>query len=258
MTVAGTRAVVTGAGNGIGRALATRLAADGATVVVNDLDGGAAEQVASAIGGIPLPGDAASEGGLATLVDQAHDRLGGIDSWFANAGIDVGRGLEASESDWALAHEINVMAHVRAARLLLPEWLERGRGRFVVTASAAGVLTMLGSPVYSVTKHGAVAFAEWLSATYRHRGIDVHAICPQGVNTRMYDNLGNLQQLVGRDTVVEPEQVADECMRSIALDRFFVLPHAEVGRYYAARAAAPDRWLRQMNKVQQQLEGRAS
>nr|BFE74653.1 hypothetical protein GCM10020092_079540 [Actinoplanes digitatis] len=190
MPVVGQRVVVTGAGHGIGRALATRLAAEGAQVVVNDLDAAAATRVADDIGGHAVIGDAASEAGVTALVDAARHHLGGIDIWFANAGIDRGEGLQASEADWAAALDVNVLAHVRAARLLVPEWLERGAGRFVVTASAAGLLTMLGSPTYSVSKHAAVAFAEWLSATYRHRGVVVQAICPQGVRTRMLDNAG--------------------------------------------------------------------
>ncbi len=146
------------------------------------------------------------------------------------------------------------MAHVRAARLLVPDWVERGEGRFVVTASAAGLLTMLGSPAYSVSKHGAVAFAEWLSATYRHRGIAVHAICPQGVRTRMYEEAGPLQVLLDRDAVLEPEEVADALWAAIIDGRFYVLPHPEVARYYAHRAASPETWLATMNRLQVALE----
>jgi len=246
--------VVTGAGHGIGRALATRLAAEGARVVVNDLDAAAATRVADEIGGHAIAGDAASEAGVTALVDAARQHLGGIDIWFANAGIDRGEGLHASEADWAAALEVNVLAHVRAARLLVPEWLERGAGRFVVTASAAGLLTMLGSPTYSVSKHAAVAFAEWLSATYRHRGVVVQAICPQGVRTRMLDNAGPLRELLGHDAAVTPEDVAEAMWQALADDRFLVLPHPEVAGYYANRAAQTDRWLAGMNKLQRRLE----
>ena len=254
MPVQGQRVVVTGAGHGIGRALATRLAAEGARVVVNDLDAAAATQVADEIGGQAVAGDAASEAGVTALVDAARQHLGGIDIWFANAGIDRGEGLHASEADWAAALEVNVLAHVRAARLLVPEWLERGAGRFVVTASAAGLLTMLGSPTYSVSKHAAVAFAEWLSATYRHRGVVVQAICPQGVRTRMLDNAGPLRELLSHDTAVTPEDVAEAMWQALADDRFLVLPHPEVAGYYANRAAQTDRWLAGMNKLQRRLE----
>jgi len=170
--------VVTGAGGGIGAALARKAAAEGARVVVNDLTLESIEGLAAEIGGVAIAGDAASEAGVAALVGQAREALGQIDVFFANAGVERGVGLDASEADWDLALNVNVMAHVRTARLLVPEWVERGEGRLVVTASAAGLLTMLGSPAYSVSKHGAVAFAEWLYATYRHKGVHVHAICP--------------------------------------------------------------------------------
>jgi len=252
--LAGQGVVVTGAGRGIGRALATRLAAGGARVVVNDLDADAVRSVADEIGAHPVPGDAASADGAAAVVAAAREHLGGIEAWFGNAGVERGQGLAASEDDWALAHEVNVMAHVRAARLLLPEWLERGRGRFVVTASAAGLLTMLGSPTYSVSKHAAVAFAEWLSATYRHRGIVVQALCPQGVRTRMLEQSGPLKELLSHDAALTPEQVAEEVWAAAADDRFLVLPHPEVAGYYAGRATDTDRWLGGMNRLQQALE----
>ncbi|MEH0843501.1 SDR family oxidoreductase [Micromonospora sp. CPCC 205711] len=246
--------VVTGAGHGIGRALATRLAAEGARVVVNDLDAEAANRVAEEIGGHPAPGDAATEQGVAALVETARGHLGGIDVWIGNAGIDRGDGLRATEEDWAASHEVNVMAHVRAAQLLLPGWVDRGSGRFVVTASAAGLLTMLGSPTYSVSKHACVAFAEWLSATYRHRGVVVQAICPQGVRTRMLDKAGPLQELLSHDAALTPEDVAEAMWQALHDDRFLVLPHPQVASYYAHRAADTDRWLDGMNKLQRRLE----
>lgn len=246
--------VVTGAGRGIGRALAARFAGAGARVVVNDVDAAAVEEVAAEIGGYAVPGDAASERGVADLVAAARERFGDIDTWCANAGIDVGRTLTASEEEWAAGLEVNLLAHVRAARLLVPGWAERGSGRFVVTASAAGLLTMLGAPVYSVTKHGALAFAEWLSATYRHRGVRVHAICPQGVNTRMLHESGSVKELLTHDRQLEPEDVADALWQAVEEDRFLVLPHPEVAGYYTARATDPDRWLTGMNRIQQHLD----
>jgi NAD(P)-dependent dehydrogenase (short-subunit alcohol dehydrogenase family) len=249
--------VVTGAGSGIGRAIAHRLAADGFRVVVNDLDEAAAETVAGEIGGTAVPGDAASGEGVAALVEQARELLGQIDIWCGNAGVERGRGLDTSEADWALGLEVNILAHVRAARLLVPDWVERGHGRFLITASAAGLLTMLGSPAYSVSKHGAVAFAEWLSATYRHRGVVVQAICPQGVRTRMLDEAGALQHLLAHDRALTPEEVADAVREALNHDRFLVLPHPQVAGYYAQRATDPDRWLGGMNRIQQRLEGEA-
>ncbi|MCM1938555.1 SDR family oxidoreductase [Streptomyces sp. G3] len=241
--------VVTGAGGGIGAALARRFAAEGARVVVNDLDAGRAKAVADEIGGIAVPGDASA------IVTEARDALGGtVDVYCANAGVGCGGSEAAEESVWAQAWDVNVMAHVRAAHALLPDWLERGSGRFVSTVSAAGLLTMIGAAPYSVTKHGAYAFAEWLSLTYRHRGIKVHAICPQGVRTDMLASTGSAGDLVLRPTAIEPGDVADALFRGIEEDRFLILPHPEVAGYYQARAADPDRWMRGMNRVQRQWE----
>lgn len=247
--VQGAGVVVTGAGGGIGAALARRFAAEGARVVVNDLDAERAEAVADEIGGIAVPGDAS------LIVGDARDALGGtVDVYCANAGVASGGSEAAGEAVWALAWDVNVMAHVRAAEVLLPGWLERGSGRFVSTVSAAGLLTMIGAAPYSVTKHGAYAFAEWLSLTYRHRGIKVHAICPQGVRTDMLAATGSAGDLVLQPTAIEPEAVADALFEGIEEDRFLILPHPEVAGYYQARAATPDRWLSNMNHIQQKWE----
>ncbi|MFF7186866.1 SDR family oxidoreductase [Streptomyces sp. NPDC008222] len=241
--------VVTGAGGGIGAALARRFAAEGARVVVNDLDAGRAKAVADEIGGVAVPGDAS------TIVTEARDALGStVDIYCANAGLGSGGTEAAGEDVWAQAWDVNVMAHVRAARALLPAWLERGQGRFVSTVSAAGLLTMIGAAPYSVTKHGAYAFAEWLSLTYRHRGLKVHAICPQGVRTDMLTASGSAGELVLVPTAIEPADVADALMKGIAEDRFLILPHSEVAAYYQARATEPDRWLTNMNHLQQKWE----
>ncbi|KUJ67252.1 dehydrogenase [Streptomyces albus subsp. albus] len=248
-TVRGAGVVVTGAGGGIGAALARRFAAEGARVVVNDLDGAKARGVAEEIGGTAVPGDASH------IVPAASDALGGtIDIYCANAGIAPVGGPEAAEETWADAWDVNVMAHVRAARQLLPGWLERGEGRFVATVSAAGLLTMVGSAPYSVSKHAALAFAEWLSVTYRHRGVRVHAVCPQGVRTDMLRSTGTTGELVLEPTAIEPEEVADAVFAGMAEDRFLILPHPEVGRFYAARATATDRWLAGMNEIQRTVE----
>jgi len=241
--------VVTGAGGGIGAALARRFAAEGARVVVNDLDAAKAAAVADEIGAVAVPGDASA------IVAEARDALGGtIDVYCANAGLGSAGTEAADEKVWELAWDVNVMAHVRAAHELLPGWLERGSGRFVSTVSAAGLLTMIGAAPYSVTKHGAYAFAEWLSLTYRHRGLKVHAICPQGVRTDMLDATGSAGDIVLRPTAIEPDDVADALFKGIEEDRFLILPHPEVAGYYRARAAEPDRWLTNMNHIQQKWE----
>jgi len=250
---AGSTAVVTGAAGGIGRAISERLSSGGFELVMADLDP-AVEQVARRLGAVAFVGDCASEAGVTALVSAAHSGLGRIDVFFANAGTDVGRGLDTPDAQWATALEVNVMAHVRAARALVPEWLEQGGGRFVVTASAAGLLTMLGSAPYSVSKHGAVAFAEWLRATYGHRGIVVQAVCPQGVRTRMLDDAGPLKDLLSRDGALDPEEVAEDVWRALDGDAFFVLPHPAVAGYYAQRAEHPDAWLSGMQRLQAKLD----
>jgi NAD(P)-dependent dehydrogenase (short-subunit alcohol dehydrogenase family) len=253
--------VVTGAGRGIGRALAARMAAEGARVVVNDLDADHARAVADEIGGTPAPGDVSTAEGVRALVDGATDALGRVDVFFANAGIDGGGGaaggdsLQTPDDVWDRIVDVNVMAHVRAARELVPRWLADGQGgRFVVTASAAGLLTMIGSAPYSVTKHAAVGFAEWLSVTYGARGVDVHAICPQGVRTQMLEDAGPLQELLSRDQALEPADVAEAFVAALDEGRFLVLPHPEVAGYYAARAADTDRWLAGMRRLQQKVD----
>jgi hypothetical protein len=223
-TLAGKGSVVTGAGHGIGRALAARLAAEGARVVVNDVDEAACHTVADELGAVPAAGDCSSEAGVAAILDVAEQHLGRVDVYLANAGIDRSvsperpDSLQAPDEVWAEMLEVNVMAHVRAARLLVPRWLaDGGGGRFVVTASAAGLLTM---------------------------------ICPQGVQTRMLEQAGPLKDLLSHDDVRTPEEVADAWVASLADDRFLVLPHPEVGDYYARRAQDTDRWLAGMRKLQ--------
>ncbi|MFT3662606.1 MAG: SDR family oxidoreductase [Gordonia sp. (in: high G+C Gram-positive bacteria)] len=250
-------AVVTGAGNGIGAAVAVALARRGMRVVVADLDSAGVVRTVESItaaGGVAVgaPGDAASAEGVAALIARATSSFGRISLWFGNAGIIGGAGLETPDDEWARALDVNVMAHVRAARILIPEWLESGGGRFVVTASAAGLLTMLGAPSYSVSKHGAVAFAEWLGATYRHRGIVVQAVCPQWVRTDLIDDVPD--SLLSTAAVLTPERVAEIVVEKLDGDEFLILPHPEVAKYYAARATDTDRWLAGMNALQQHTE----
>lgn len=253
MYASGATAVLTGAAGGIGRAIANRLAAEGFRLVLADRDP-EVESVAAALDATAVVGDCATEAGVTRLVDTAWADLGRVDVFFANAGTDVGRGLDTPDAEWATALEVNVMAHVRAARLLVPRWLDGGGGRFVVTASAAGLLTMLGSAPYSVSKHGAVAFAEWLRVTYGHRGVVVQAICPEGVKTRMLDEAGPLRDLLNRDRALEPEEVADVVWRALQGNDFLVLPHPEVAGYFRARATDPDAWLAGMGRLQAKLD----
>src|SRR3954447_3623103 len=187
MELNGRVAVVTGGASGIGRALARRVAADGARVVVADIDGDGAGAVASAIGDVAVGVrcDVSLDADVGALINRAEDAFGPVDVFFANAGIGSGSGLDADDAVWEASWGVNVSAHVLAARRLVPGWVERGEGYFVSTASAAGLLSQIGDAPYSVTKHAAVGFAEWLSLTFGDRGVRVSCLCPMGVNTAM-------------------------------------------------------------------------
>jgi len=242
-------AIVTGGGNGIGRAIALRLAAEGLGVVVADLAGDAAAAVAEQTGAPAWVGDCAGQDGVAALIAAAEERFGRIDVFVANAGIDSGAGLDTPDEVWRRVLDVNLMGHVHAARAMVPRWLADGQGgRFVVTASAAGLLSMVGNAPYSVSKHAAVAFAEWLSLTYRDLGVVVQALCPQGVRTAMLQDLGPVQPLLHQGSLA-PEEVADVLWQAMQGEKFLVLPHPEVAGYYAARATSPDSWLTGMNRL---------
>lgn len=254
--------VVTGAGRGIGLALAQRFHAGGARVVLVDLEAPTAQ--AAALGGhaLALAADVATEVGNAEMVERARQAFGPIDLFFANAGVGVGAGpLDTPEDDWALAFDVNVHAHRWAVKYLLDEWLARGDGYFCSTASAAGLLTQLGSAPYSLTKHAAVAFAEWMSITYGDRGVKVSCLCPQGVNTAMLhagDDAGvGIASSVVRaaGAVLEPAEVAEITAQAIADEAFLILPHPEVAEFVTRRAGDPARWMAAMRRIQAKLLG---
>ncbi|MBA6437036.1 SDR family NAD(P)-dependent oxidoreductase [Streptomyces sp. GMR22] len=248
----GATVVVTGAGRGIGAALARRFAAEGARVAVNDRHLDRAEAVAAEIGGTALPGNASD-----ALVPTALRLLGGtVDIYCANAGIAPAGGPELPDEQWEAAWDVNLMAHVRAARDLLPHWLERGRGRFVSIASAAALTTMIGAAPYAVSKHAALAFAEWLSVTYRHRGIDVHAVCPRGVRTAMRRQAGATRGMLLTSVPIGPDEVAEAVLKGIADERFLILPHPEVAEHAASRGDDRERWLCDTNQLQRRQEAR--
>ena len=250
--------MVTGAGGGIGAALARRFAADGAEVIVNDLDPVAAHAVASDIGGLAVPGDAGNEADTRRLVDVAWAELGGIDLFCANAGV-LSAGDETTPDEiWTRDWTVNVMSHVFVTRALLPRWLDQGSTkRLLLTVSAAGLLSLLGSAPYAVTKHAALAYAEWLRATYAHRGLIVQALCPQGVRTDMLTRggeRGSPSAALLAEGALEPGEVAAIVAKALEGDSFLILPHAEVADYYKLRAADTDRWLSGMNKMQRAFE----
>jgi NAD(P)-dependent dehydrogenase (short-subunit alcohol dehydrogenase family) len=250
------RVVVTGAGGGIGAALARRFAADGARVVINDRNPAAAEAVAAEIGGRAVAGDVADEADVQRLVDTAWDELGGIDLFCANAGVLSSGTQDAPDDVWLRDFGVNVLSHVYVSRALLPRWLDTGeQKRLLLTVSAAGLLTLLGSAPYAVTKHAALAYAEWLRVTYAHRGLIVQALCPQGVNTDMMRTGGDsASKALLAEGALEPEEVAAVVAKALEGTGFLILPHPEVAEFYRRRATDPDRWLGGMNKIQRSFE----
>lgn len=259
MKLSGRTVVITGAAGGIGRALARRCLAAGARVAVTDLRSESLRPLEQELGAghLALAANIADEPQLRRLLDAVHSELGPVDVFFANAGVAVGGDpLGTPDEVWEQAFAVNVRAHIYAARLLLPGWLERGEGYFVATASAAGLLTQIGSAPYSVSKHAAVAFAEWLSVTYGHRGVRVSCICPMGVRTPMLEGAGEggLESLAARVVrnagVIEPEDVASATVEAIEQERFLVLPHPEVLKFFQRKATDYDRWLEGMRQLQ--------
>jgi len=248
--------VVTGGGNGIGRALCRRFAAEGARgVVVADVEREAAEVVATEIGGIAVETDVRREEDVARAAARATEVYGPIDLFCSNAGIGVPGGVEASDEDWQRIWEINVRAHIYAARAVLPAMLARGQGYLLQTASAAGLLTQIGSAAYAVTKHAAVALAEWLAMTHGDAGIKVSCLCPQGVRTRMLmgENMSSTANFLVEGSV-SPEDVAGAVVKGLDEERFLILPHPEVAEYFRRKADDHDRWLRGMRRLQTQVK----
>ena len=253
MLIADKVIVVTGGANGIGAALCRRFAADGAkAVVVADIDAEAATRLAAEVGGHAVRTDVTREAELQHLVGDVISRHGAIDLFCSNAGIAVDGGEETSDADWARCWNVNVMAHVLAARAVLPGMLARGTGYLLQTVSAAGLLTHIHSASYAVTKHASLAFAEWLAITYGDRGIGVSVLCPQGVRTDMLRRAAAGGRTFLLDSALEPEQVADVVVKGLADERFLILPHPEVAEYFRRKAGDYDRWLRGMRKLRTQ------
>jgi NAD(P)-dependent dehydrogenase (short-subunit alcohol dehydrogenase family) len=252
MQVSGKVIVVTGGGNGIGRALCRRFAAERAkAIVVADVNGAAARQVADEVGGTAASTDVSREAEVAALVAETIARHGAIDLFCSNAGIAINGDEHTPDAEWSRCWDVNVMAHVYAARAVIPHMLARGGGYLLQTVSAAGLLSHPQSATYAVTKHASLAFAEWLSMTYGDRGIIVSALCPQGVRTDMLRRAeaeGTRRSFL-LDSALEPEQVADDVVKGLEAERFLILPHGEVAEYVRRKAADPDRWLRGMRRL---------
>ncbi|MFZ9674296.1 MAG: SDR family oxidoreductase [Ilumatobacteraceae bacterium] len=273
MDLNGAGTVVTGASGGIGDALVRRFHAAGAKVVASDVNADGITALATELNAVrphsvlAVVADVSTEEGNRELVAVSRqflesDQGPGLDLFFANAGIGGGTLLESTtESQWDLAFAVNIHAHRWAMKHLVADWLARGRGYFCSTASAAGLLSQIGSGPYSVTKHAAVAFAEWVSITYGDRGIKVSCLCPQGVNTNMLrqsDDSGfagatNVVRAAG--VVLEPSDVAEVVATAIAEERFLILPHPEVADYEQRKAADRERWLAGMRKLQARVFG---
>lgn len=223
-------------------------------MVLADVDAAGLEAVAEEIGGTAVPTDVSKEEAIKALVARATELHGPIDLFCSNAGVPgPGGGPEAPDEEWQRTWEINLMAHVWAARALLPAMVERGEGYLLSTASAAGLLTQVSAAAYSVTKHAAVALAEWLAINYGDAGVKVSCLCPQGVRTPMVDAaieqdpIGSAPLLA--EGLLEPEEVAEAVIAGIREERFLILPHEAVGRYLAFKGAQPDRWLEGMRKL---------
>lgn len=264
MRLDGTTCIITGARGGIGHALADRFLADGARgVAVVDLDGdgarAAAEQLASVHGDrvIGLGADVSAAAEVEEVVARTTEAFGPVGLFAANAGIGSGQGLMADDATWDRIWQVNVMAHVVAARIVVPDMVSRGGGTFLATASAAGLLAQIGDAGYSVTKHAAVAFAEWLAITYGDQGLKVHCLCPQGVNTDMVRSGAGSSAIetVTMQGLIEPAEVAEAVAVAMDEGRFLVLPHPEVAGYYQRRATDPDRWLAGMRRLQAKVFG---
>ena len=254
--------VVTGAANGIGKAIAEEFHKQGARVVLADRDVKLLSNVVEKLNAkrpnsaLAVACDLSTEAANEELVAKSKQFLGFIDLFYANAGVAMGTDLTTSEETWNISFDINVHAHRWAVKYLIDDWLAAGRGYFVSTASAAGLLTAIGSAPYSLTKHAALAFAEWLSITYGNRGIKVSCLCPQGVNTNMLrrsdeataaDN-GNVVRASG--AVLEPEQVAEIVVETLRQETFMILPHPEVAQFVNKKASEHERWLAGMRKLQ--------
>jgi NAD(P)-dependent dehydrogenase (short-subunit alcohol dehydrogenase family) len=266
-------AIVTGGGNGIGGAVAAKLAQQDARVVVADINADAALAAANGINAdrpgtaVGVAADVSDTAQIQQLIQRAESEFGPVDLYFANAGITGVSGLDVTEDEWDRSIDVNLRAHIRAAQLLVPGWVERGEGYFVSTASAAGLLTQLGSATYSVTKHAAVGFAEWLNITYGDQGVRVSCLCPMGVNTKLLYSPGESDDPLARlatravttaGDVLEPADVADSVLAAIDEERFLILPHPAVLEMYRQKAADYDRWLGGMRRYQRGLMGDVS
>jgi NAD(P)-dependent dehydrogenase (short-subunit alcohol dehydrogenase family) len=254
MKIADKIVVVTGAASGIGRALARRFHAEGARhIVCADLNAEGARATAEEIGGTWISTNVGVEADIVSLIESTEEGIGPIDLFCSNAGIGVGPELDSPNEEWQASWDVNVMAHVYAARHLVPRMVSRGSGYFMHTASAAGLLNQIGGAAYGVTKHASVGFGEWLALTYRHEGIGVSMLCPQAVRTPMTETDNPATAAAAGDGMIEPEELAECVIEGLAEERFLILPHADVATYMQRKTADYDRWISGMNRLHRQL-----
>jgi NAD(P)-dependent dehydrogenase (short-subunit alcohol dehydrogenase family) len=253
MELSGKVAVVTGGAQGIGEAMCRRFAAEGsAGIVIADLDD-RVHAVARALGAHAVVADVTREPDVQRIVAEALEIYGRIDLFCSNAGIFASGAEDTSDADWDRIWRVNVMAHIYAARAVVPGMIGAGGGCLLQTASAAGLLTQIGSAPYAVTKHAAIAFAEWLAITYGDQGLKVSCLCPQGVRTRMLNEADGPARGFVAATAIDPARVADAVVEGLRAERFLILPHPDVGEYFRRKADDYDRWLRGMRRLQRQI-----
>ncbi|MDP6389182.1 MAG: SDR family oxidoreductase [Alphaproteobacteria bacterium] len=250
MKLDGKIAAITGAASGIGRALARRFHGEGAkALALADISEEALAEVAAEVGGLAIPCDVTKEVDIQNLIDRTEAELGPIDVFCSNAGVCNIGGEDAPDAEWQTNWQIHVMAHIYAARHLAPKMAERGGGYLVNTASAAGLLSHVNSATYSVTKHAAVGFAEWLAINYGGQGVKVSVLCPQAVRTAMTD--GREQGVASLDGMMEAEDLAEHVIRAMGEESFLITPHGEVLDYIQGKTADYDRWIGGMQRLKQ-------
>lgn len=253
MEIADKVAVVTGGARGIGRAICERFAKEGArAIVVVDKDAWEAKLIAHMIGGIGFGCDVGVEADVHYVVEETLSRFGAIDIFISNAGITTKGGIETSNQDWQRIWDVNVMSRLYAARAVVPAMLKQGGGYLVQVASAAGLLTEIGSAAYSVTKHADLALAEWLSVQYGRQGIRVSCVCPLGVETDMLDPEDPIHQFLQVQSI-SPGEVAESVVQGMAEEEFLILPHPQVKEFFQMKADDHDRWIRGMQRLNQKL-----
>ena len=248
--------VITGAGSGIGRALAVRFHAEGAKqIVCADINLDNAQQTADMIAGVAMMADVSREQDTARIIEDTETSIGPIDLFCCNAGVGLGQSIDSPNTEWQAIWDINVMSHVYAARHLVPRMVKRGGGYFLNTSSAAGLLNQIGGAAYGVTKHAAVGFGEWLAIHHQHEGIGVSMLCPQAVRTAMTAVDNDAVAAAANNGMIEPEELADTVVEDLRKESFLILPHPIVREYMQNKTSNYDRWIAGMNKLMRKITG---